>query len=261
MMYLLPALLGCKSLDPAPTDLDELAHFFLAEFDQEDETRLQEGSDNIERWYQAQSSDEEITGTVTAVQPAGLEAMGLATDLDMSSLVGVFELRSHPQCSVSDIEGIYAFDDQQLLFNDPYDDYLRVYDAEPDCFLSGECAELSWTITITDSLLGKSMTYDLRVELRRLSSGALLARSWMPEPAALEDGDDALTFFDQSYHIEVFSPLSEASNLHFYAAWNSGGIQGVDSTGDFWTNQHLGGLQDWNNRLDELCGADRSLWQ
>ena len=130
-----------------------------------------------------------------------------------------------------------------------------------ECFLSGECAELSWTITITDSLLGKSMTYDLRVELRRLLSGVLLVRSWMPEPAVLEGGEEVLTFFDQSYHIEAFIPQSVTSNLHFYATWNSGGIQGVDATGDFWINQHLAGLQDWNDQLDVLCGEDRGLWE
>jgi hypothetical protein len=261
IVSLLPVLLGCKSLQPAPTDLDELAHFFLAEFAQEDDNRLQEGSDNIARWYDTQGSAEGATGTVSTVQPAGLEAMGLASDLDMSSLVGVFELITHPKCSVSDIDQIYVFEDQQLLFNDPYDAYERTYDTDVGCFLSGECAELSWTITITDSMLGKSMTYDLLVELRRLTSGALLVRSWMPEPAVLEDGDESVTFFDQSYHIEVFSPRSSGSSLHFYAMWNSGGLQGVDTTGDFWINQHLSGLQDWNDRLDELCVADRGLWQ
>jgi len=259
-LVLLVALVGCRKVEPAPTELDELTHFFFLEFAAADDARLLEGVDNLEAWHEAHGDS---AGAVSALSHDAKEAVGVDADLGNEWLKGVYELVPHTDCSPEDLAAIYAFDDQPSLFPGSYDAYDRTYHGDTQAYLDGSASEVSWTSHITASIGLKTGTYDYFIEMRRL--GALgeestLVRAYMPEPAQVGDSEDGATFFDQSYTIEVFSPRGSSDVLHHYALWNSGGLKGTSPDSEIWERQYLAGLEDWNDRLDELCGDDRSLW-
>lgn len=250
-------LFSCKSVDPAPAELDALTHFFFLEFDSADDERLMEGVDNLLALY----GGEEQTGSITDITAAEKEAVGLSGELTNDWLRGVYEMSPRPGCSGEDHARIYAFDDQQSLFNNQYEDYSRSWQTDAQCYWDGTCAEGQWTATIQDSIMFVSARYDYVVQMRDLSAReVILTRAWLSEPAAIGDGDDSATFFDQSYSVEVFAPAG-GEWIHLYALWNSGGLEGTDPEAEIWERQYLDGVEDWNDRLDELCTDERALWE
>ncbi len=259
-LILVFAVTACRKVEPAPTELDELTQFFFLEFATGDEERLLEGVDNLEAWHDANGNS---AGAMSPLSEAAKAAVGVDAELGNEWLKGVYELVPHTGCSPEDLAAIYAFDDQPSLFPGSYESYDRTYHAETSDYLDGSASEVSWTSHITASIGFKTGTYDYVIEVRRL--GALgeestLVRAYMPEPAQVGDSEDGATFFDQSYTIEVFSPRGSTDVLHHYALWNSGGLKGTSPDSEIWERQYLAGLEDWNDRLDELCADDRGLW-
>lgn len=257
--------IGCKQVEPAPTELDELTHFFFLEFDTDETERLVEGLDNLDAWYEKNGDPEGLTGSLTDIDQSHRDAVGLTESASFEYINGVFELVPHQKCSVEDMGEINIFEDQPTLFPGQYEDYSRVYREGKQCFPKGECDYAEWVVSIQDSMVGKTMTYDMVVEMRRVrredgESAGILTRVWLPEPGLLGGEPDGNTFFDQSYQIETVTPMSAKSNLHLYGVWNSGGLKGFDPDADIWTNQYLKGVEDWNDRVDELCDEDRGLW-
>jgi len=263
MSFLLMVLIGCKSLPPAPTELDELIHFFFLEYDNEDEEYLLSGIDNLLEWQSENGAADGTSGEVSDVSPDELTAIEMDPNADLTWLTGIFELIPHRGCTPQDMGHIYLFDDQPSLFPGEYESYGREYHLDPECFYDASCPDASWSLTVTDTLFGRQITYTYMVQMRQIPMGndsVVLSRTWMQQPAEIGDDADALTFFDQSYQIEAFAPYEDGDNLHLSGLWISGGIEGLDPEADIWSHQFLDGLQTWGARLDELCNEDRQLW-
>jgi len=253
---LLLALVGCRHADPAPKELDDLLHFFLAQYDLGDTELLLEGGTNAIAWFDAEAGHADSEGSISDLSQEEFLALGMPDDTSAEWLNGGYHLTLQ-QCTLSEIQAIYLEPDQSSLFPDNYISYSRNFGLGQDCFADGACNEIQWVSSIEDSLLGKTMTYDLNSGLiwqeseTAETSQMLLSRTVMPEPATIGSGDGS-AFFDQSYQIEVFVPL-EGLALHLYGLWNSGGLEGIDPEAPLWTNQYIGGLRDWDQRLDEIC--------
>lgn len=256
--------LGCKAVPDAPKAIDDLTHFFFLEYDSEDTESLHAGVDNLQEWHEDLGDPEGFGGKLTDIGDEHREAIGLKGGADYTWITGVFELVEHPRCSAQDMADIYLANNQMQLFEGNYDEYGRSGQTNFSCFKDGSCDEAHWNTHITTTMVGKDMTSDLYVELRRLrdaegQSVGILCRSWMPRPAEVGGETDGNTFFDQSYTIEAFVPMG-GRNLHLYGLWNSGGLDGLDPEANFWADQYLKGVEDWNDRMDELCDEDRGLW-
>jgi hypothetical protein len=264
--FLLLSTAACKAVEPAPTEIDELTHFFFLEFDSPETERLIEGVDNLLAWNGKNGDAEGLGGTLTDIDQSHRDAVGLTDKASFEYLNGVFELVPHPGCSAENMGSIYIYPDQPKLFPGQYEDYKRTYKSGKGCFTDKDCDDAEWEIAIEDKLIGKTLEYELTVQLRRLqredgSTAAVMSRVWMPSPGRIGGDTEANTFFDQSYQIEIFAHQSGSKNLHLYGLWNSGGLRGTDPDADIWSNQYLKGVEDWDDRLDELCNEDRGLWQ
>lgn len=269
VLFGLPAA-ACRQVEPAPTELEDLMHFFFLEFDSEDEERLQEGVDNLLAWQASDGSAEGSTGSLGVLGAEAKEAVGLDGDLSDEWLKGVFELVPREGCTAREHGDIYAFHDQPELFPGQYDGYSRTYHTEVECYRDQSCEEAEWSAHIEGNVGLAKGTYDYVVQLRDLQSTSgetiTMTRAWLPEPAVVgdeeaeEDPEQEGTFFDQSYSIEVFAPLA-GDSLHLYALWNSAGHPLFSPDNEFWERQYLKGVEDWNDRLDELCTEDRDLWR
>ena len=261
----LVALTGvaCKSVDPAPTTLDDLVHFFFLEYGTEDSELLADGVDNLIAWHETRGDPEGFTGSLSQVTPDEKALVGLDPESSNEWLKGVFELVPGPGCTPRDYGLIYAYDDQLKLFPSRYDEYTRDYHLDAECYRGQSCDEAAWTANINGAIGLKRATYAYEVELRDLVTDAgqqiTLARSWLPEAALVGDNEDGKTFFDQSYSIEVFAPY-QGEVLHLYALWNSAGHTMLSPSNEMWERQYVDGITEWNDRMDELCTVDRGLW-
>ncbi len=252
---------GCGEDEPppqAPTELDDLVHYFLQEIDGDDAASMGAAADNLEAWYDA--SDEVVDGLyqgqvtdLSSEEVAQLEGMLWQPDpAPATGVVILFEL----DCSLEEVVEITLEPDQLGLFPGNYVAYERFFDSDPDCFAAEQCDQVDWHSEIEDSFELFNVTYGLITRLKRFWGGdsadepVVLARNFMPEAAA-EDVDGA--GFEQSYHIETFVPRGTGGTLHLYALWNHGFLEDIPDDVPFWAEQYVEGLVDWDERIQELC--------
>ena len=266
-LFFWPALitLGCKPVPPAPQELDDLTHFFFVEYDSADELTLVDGARNLSAWHDRQGHPDGVGGELTPIGGEHREAVGLDPDVSYDFITGVFELAEHPGCDAQDLANIYLSNNQMELFPGNYDSYSRPRTDNFGCFRDGSCDEASYATSVEATQLGKTSQYGYEVEFKRIydeegEPAGILCRAWMPRPSEVDGETDGKSFFDQSYTIEVFVDRGEAGSLHHYGLWNSGGYDGIDPDNNIWAQQYLKGIEDWNDRMSELCKDERGLW-
>ena len=252
---------GCRPpLPDAPTELDDLAHFFFDEMDNNDPSLVGAGAENLDRWFDTTDEVEDgwATGGVSDLSTAQVDSLEAMTwDPDPTLAVGVY-IATVVDCSLARVVEITLEPDQLTLFPGNYDSYERTFDSDPDCFPDGGCDQVDWHSELEDSIVGLAMSYGLVTRFRRFgyedaegeATQVLLARNVMP--AAAEENVTA-GGFEQSYHIEVFVPRGAGQTLHLYALWNHGFLDGVSEEAPFWENQYKDGLVEWDERIQELC--------
>ncbi len=258
-LLLLLALAGCSPPDPAPTELDELAHFFLAQVHAQEHARILEGAANIALWFDEQglSGPGAASGTLSDLSTDEVLAFEeLSWEPDPTPAVGVFAI-SELDCPLATAEAVNLHEDQLALFPDSYRAYSRSYDDDPGCYLDGDCDAVDWVADIEDGFVGGfgTMTYQVAAKMRRSRDeagepGAMLVRSVMPEPAAEEYSSGG---YEQSYHVGVYIPRGDSRSIHLSALWSHGWVNGVDEDADMWANQYVGGLLDFEDAMQVLC--------
>ncbi len=257
---------GCRPAPPeAPTELDDLVHFFLQQIDGDDGALVADGADNLGDWYRGSDDvgEDGASGQISSVTTAEADALDdLRWDPDPSRTVGVYTARVLP-CTLAQIEAIFLEPDQMSLFPDNYVDYVRTFDSDPACYEAGDCDECRYHSTNTDKLVGFEMVYEMWTVMRRfrhvddegVERRVLLVRNVMPEPAeeSIETGG-----YEQSYHIEAHVPWGGGDEvLHLYGLWNYGYLEGIDDDIAFWPNQYIDGLVELDDQLAALCAEGR----
>ncbi len=249
--------LGCKPPEPAPTELDELIHFFFDQTQQQEHERILEGAANVLDWYAASglAGTGAAVGSVSDLGQAQVDALDeLRSSPDPSLCAGVYTV-SELSCDLDAAAAISLEPDQMSVFEGNYAAYDRVFETDPDCYLEGACDAVDWYSVIEDNFVFQyEMTYEVVVKLRRTRDeegqpSVMLVRSIMPEEAT---EDVNVGGFEQSYHIEAYIQ-GDGPLLHLYGLWNYGWISGSDPDSDFWSNQYADGLLDFEETLEELC--------
>jgi hypothetical protein len=255
---LLFLLAGCKMPEPAPTELDELVHFFFAQTDEQEHERIVEGAENLVAWYEANAVGEQpVTGGVISdLSQERIDALEeLEWSPDPSLCAGVFVI-SQLSCDLDSAAAISLEPEQTEVFEGNYKSYERSWDSDPDCYVDGRCDGVDWTSLIEDNFVGGygEMFYRMVVKMRRSRDedgqpAALLIRSVMPEIAQEEVGFGG---FEQSYHIEAYAP-NRAGLVHLYGMWSYGWAFESDHDDKMWFDQYLAGLEDFEEQLEQLC--------
>jgi hypothetical protein len=261
MRSLIPALaivvLGCKPPDPAPTELDELGHFFLAQVHEQEHERIVEGAANLIAWYEASglAGGGPVGGTLTDLVQAEVDVLDeLDWSPDPEPCAGVYAV-SELSCDLDAAAAISLEPNQLEVFEGNYESYDRSFDSDPDCYVDGTCDAVDWTSIIGDNfVLSYDMTYEVVVKLRRSRDeqgepAVMLVRSIMPHEA---EEDVNVGGFEQSYHIEAYVP-HDSGTLHLYGMWSYGWVSGMDADATFWSDQYLNGLLDFETKLEDLC--------
>ena len=251
------AAAGCKAVEPAPTELDELIHFFWDEYDAGDPERLAEGIRNFHDVVNGDTLTEVMDGTHSSlsdeqVQVVGVNAEGAAT-------LGLF--------MVNLIDCPFAGTEQVLL--DPgwgdiysvYDSYSRDFTSSADAWRQRSDEFITWDATYTTSVLTISYEADLAEGMRFLPAiddeaspygDAILFRRTMPEPAAFDSDNNSFT---QDHKIELYYPLGDHT-MHLHGMWREADF-GLDMDNEGVQRLVLDGMKDWDDETEVACGQAR----
>jgi hypothetical protein len=257
---LLLALCGCAPLDPAPEDLDGLFHYIWSHLDEGADEELAGAAVNAHAAVDGGTLAEPLDGTVTDLDRAALETVGMPASADPAAAVGLYRVGWLP-CSLDQVERAAISDELVELYPDLIDDSERTYLSDLAAYQSREAATLDWESRIEDSLAGTAYSKRVLGGIRRIPvlddvaspwGPVLVTRAWLPEPAVF-DGDDY--YWDQDYQVDLYLERAPGEVLHLLALWRSVGMGTITSDNEFMQTMILKARADWDERTAELCEA------
>lgn len=247
-------LLACKQPDPAPRDLDALAHDLWAHYATEDADALVADLRDLRGIVDEDELPMEGTFTDLTEDEAGL----VDVDRDPAPALGMFTI-GFVGCSPADLERVLYATNQDELYPDNYVSYQRAYTSNFDAYEARTTPHLTWD---TD--------YEVDVPLFGAYAAAihggqhfapdgddgpyLLSRTVMPEPA---DGDPDTVVLDVDLQIEAYYP-HDGGMVHLFGMWRH-----IDLGGGFGTDDPasvgliVDGMIDWDDKTTEVCEEGR----
>lgn len=249
-MFLLLPLLACKKVEPAPADLDGLLHWFWTEYESGQDEALLEGVGNALSIVDVEALAQEVEdGSISRLSEDEAALVGV-TDRDPALAVGLYLLNVF-DCSMDELEPVLWEPDQASLYQDVYESYVRTFTSSQEDFASGAVDTLSWEVIYSVDSLGYYVAETVG-GLRRLPEGALLQRTYMPQPADYEgDGKS----FDQDYQIEIYIEQPQGQMLHLYGLWREAdyGLGTLDN--ESVQRILLNNLAKWDDSTEAACGS------
>lgn len=250
---------ACGPLEPAPADLDGLLAYLWTGYDDREDEELQAALANVLAAIDLDAvRADPLRGTQSDLEP---EDVAHVLDIDPEPARG-FHLINPLDCELDALESVVVALEQDEQYPQAYDAYERTYLTDDAAYRAREAATLDWNVTSTSTfpLYGR-YTSELSGGVRRLADDgdatpwgdALVSRTWMREPAVWEG--DGNTIFDQDYQIEAWFEVAPGELLHVYGIWRRLQLaEGFDTDGDELVNLTLGGLEDWDDETEALCG-------
>ena len=194
---------GCKAPPDAPARLENLCDYVFAHADDEDQTELIAGLENLDTWL---STDDNLASTaegytIEKLRMSSVSDLPGLTDPNVSSLMGAAVAIRHPM-SMKKLAKTTVVDDWEKVANGQYDSYKRNFgNQSPACFPKKNCEELTATSFSESSWAGLiDVESKNKIDFRWVFSEDrgewyLVHRSWLTEPA---------TVTPDNYGIEVY---------------------------------------------------------
>lgn len=253
------ALVGCKAVEPAPTALDDLAHYFWDNHENPDSEQVASAIANLYDAVDAKNLDGSWDGSITDLTQDQLALVGKESE-DASAVAGIF-MANVIDCPLSAVKPLVYALNQDELHPGSYKAYERSYTTDVDAYEAGETDVVGWQSNYTVSYVGKEYSAVILASLRDLPDvddeitphgESFLVRGVLRDPAPFTD-NNALGLF-QDYQMEVYFQRSARETIHFYIIWR-----------DFWFSDSsnfddevlqrfvLNGLAGWDKDLEGLC--------
>ena len=254
-------MIACKQVDPAPTDIDGLSHFFFQHYDDEGDEALAEGIRNAFTAIDPANLEEPMRGTITDLTREELDAIG-KTEEPVGESSGIF-FANIINCPISTVEkGVYALNQDERHPGD-YSAYEREYTMDLAAYESRESNWLGWHTKYSVDKLGVKMTVDIDGTIRYTENidpettphGAyVLSRGVLTDDAPLEGNDEGDLGMFQDYQLEVYFQLSETQTVHYFTIWRDVRYtSSLDFSSEFLQGFVLDGMIDWDEDAEAEC--------
>ena len=252
---MLLALAACGSVDPAPEELDQLAHWFWSGYDTADDVELAVAVARLDGL--TPDLAEPLRGSLTDLSVAEQATVALDHPADPAAAAGMVVV-DRLACTLDQVERLAYAPDQDQLHEGVYESYDRVFTSDFDAYAARATPTLTWDAAIGANVLGNAYVADTRGGLRwspedpAAPFGPLLAaRAFLSTPATFES--DAASF-DQDYEVEVFYERTPGSVVHAWFVWRQmvyGG--GLDTDDADVVAGILSKLVEWDQATAEAC--------
>lgn len=249
-MLWMVALFGCRGVEPAPEDLDGLAHYFWQ--NPEDDAALAEATEQLHEVVGA--ALEETTDGVLSRLTAEEAALVDSVDDDPAQAAGIFMVNLMSGCGIDDLERVLTALDQDEARDGTYEAYERTYTSDDAAYFAREVPQISWDIELEATIVFSTYESALSGTLRRVETdvGTLLfQRTWFKEPAVFSGSNR----WEQDYQMEVYYERAPGEIVHLYAMWRELEVAGFSSEGEGIQRTVLNGMADWDDDTLELCEA------
>lgn len=256
VLPLLAAAACAPPAEPAPDDVDGLAHWLWNNGDGADDAAIVAAAANVHAAVDGDVLRAPARGTLADLTAAELAVVDMQ-DRDPSNAQGLF-YAGVVGCSIEQLADILTDPAQDELFPDVYDAYERALDGDRAAFLAGEADGLTWTTTYTATLIASPYDATTRGSLRRARvdgderSPTLVARTHMPAPAVFADDANS---FPLDFQIESYHPRADDETVHLYGIWRELHVGEFSTDDDVVIGFILDALVQFDEKTTELCAA------
>lgn len=254
-------LIGCKKVEPAPTALDDLAHYYWTDFDT-DAVEFGAATANLDAAIGGSTIDDMVFGAISDLTAEELELVGMG-DRDPAAPAGIY-YANVVRCSLAELEEHSYAINQDELHAGTYEGYQREYTTDFDAYTSRQVDTLEWVSVYDVAGLGVEYTATINGTMRFLPSiddeatphgDLLLVRGVLDEPGYIEGSDNERGLM-QDYQLEVFYARAPREVIHFYVMWRDMiYTSSVNFDSESAQSLVIGGLEDWDKEAEEWCGA------
>ena len=260
ILTLLPFLtIACKKVDPAPSDIDGLSHYFWAHYDDEEPDALALGIINAFDAIDPENLEEAMRGTISNLTTEELSWVGKEAE-DPAAMSGIF-FANIINCPIDTVEkGVYALNQDERHEGD-YSAYNREYTSDLNSYESRQSNRLTWKTNYSVETLGQKLSveingdihYEAEIDEEITPHGSFfLSRGILEDDAYFEGSDDRGMF--QDYQLEVYFQLSPTQTVHYFTIWRD---MKYTSTIDFSSETMQGfvldGMIDWDGDAEAEC--------
>jgi hypothetical protein len=263
MLFILLPVLGCKNVEPAPENLDELAHYYWDHYDDGDDEALAGGILNLHAAIDGASRDDVTDGSISNLSLDQLALVGMEHE-DPSDAYGVYIANLIEGCTLEEIEFLTYAANQDELHSGTYVSYDREYDVDLDTYLAREVDILTWLTTYEVSGFASDYTAQLNGWLRYVPATdpetspygpMLLSRAVLNEPAFFSGSDERALF--QDYQLEIYYERAPGEILHFYVIWRDMvPLANQDFSSESTQRLVLDGLAEWDEDAEAYCAGE-----
>ena len=216
---------GCKAPPDAPARLENLCDYVFAHADDEDQTEVIAGLENLDTWL---SKDDNLASTaegytIEKLRMSSVSDLPGLTDPDVSSLMGAAVAIRHPM-SMKKLAKTTVVDDWEKVANGQYESYKRNFgNQSPACFPKKNCEELTATSFSESSWAGLiDVESKNKIDFRWIYSEDnnewyLVHRSWLTEPATVTPDNYGIEVYGQ-YFLAV-SMRVNGKTVRMMATW------------------------------------------
>jgi hypothetical protein len=257
------SILGCKNVDPAPENLDELAHYYWDHFDDADDDAVAGGVLNLHAAIQGSTREDVSDGSISNLTVDQLVLIGMESE-DPSDAYGVYIANLIEGCSLEEIEFLTYAANQDELHPGTYVTYDREYGEDIDTYLAREEDVLTWVTTYEVSGFASDYIAQLDGWLRYVPAldpetspygPMLLSRGVLKDPAYFSGSDERALF--QDYQLEVFYERAPGEILHFYVIWRDMvPLANQDFSSESTQRLVLDGLAEWDADSEAYCAGE-----
>jgi hypothetical protein len=269
-------LLACKAPEPAPSDLDGLAHYFWQKYDAGADEELAEAVRKLDAALGPLSTEqlgaadaylsEPLTYTLSDLTKEEAERVLPGDDRDPSLARGFVMINPLP-CTMTQAERFVYAQDQMALYPDAYSAYARTYSTDLGAYEAREAPFLDWDVSLTATTVGITYTEELGGGIRYVPAldaeqspwgWFSVNRAWLHEPACFgEDCDSQDARFDQDFQLEVHYERADTTVVHAYFVWREAEYFGISQDDDALVNLQTDGFIDWDEDTAALCEEER----
>ncbi|MFH1811446.1 MAG: hypothetical protein ABIJ09_22080 [Pseudomonadota bacterium] len=262
---LLWSMFACEPpLEPAPEDINGIAHWLWVNYLQADDTAMVDAMRKVHKANAFDTFSEQDRGLLKDLTRDELAVVDMQ-DRDPKPAQGMFVTNMF-DCDLIKLEKILYDLNQAEKYPEVYDTYQRTYTSSLDDYTSRQSNTITWDMyyeatPMPAAKYGAHSKGGLRYigadDSVELAYGpAILSRIYMPDPAEYFDTDANEYLFD--FQLELFYEPTPGRIAHFYPVWRHMAFHGVNaSTDDNWIiDTILNGLLDWDTRTQELCAGN-----
>ena len=251
------ATIGCKDIEPAPQEQEELMQFFFSEFDDASDETMAEAFRNFDAAVDG-ANLEYSEGIVANLAKEDTDRTGY-THADPANGVGVYIINP-VACTMDQMVDLVTMKDQVGTYG-TYEAFDRTWVQDVEAFQEGDSATAIWEddFRYINSILGIDYVANTEGTGRWIPEldddmtpwgRMLVTRRVMTAPATMDKEDHT---YPQDWRVEVYYERAPGQIVHLAAMWREAVFGSLSHESELTQRTLLNGLKDWDSASDEAC--------